>query len=100
MTREDKNLMGNQFIRSIDSIGANIAEGYGRFHYMDKVRFYYMSRGSLLESCTHWLELIKERNRMTLTQYGNMKSTADKLLLMLNKFINSTYRARDSFKIN
>ena len=25
--------IGNQVIRSIDSIGANIAEGFGRFHY-------------------------------------------------------------------
>ena len=25
-------ICGDQFIRAIDSIGANIAEGYGRFH--------------------------------------------------------------------
>ncbi len=27
--------IGNQIIRSVDSIGANIAEGYGRFHYRE-----------------------------------------------------------------
>lgn len=28
---------GLQFVDSTDSVGANIAEGYGRFHYLDKV---------------------------------------------------------------
>jgi four helix bundle protein len=31
-----RKIMGDQFIRSADSISANIAEGYGRFHYLDK----------------------------------------------------------------
>ncbi|MFA6255905.1 MAG: four helix bundle protein [Candidatus Absconditabacterales bacterium] len=29
-----KRILGNQFIRSMDSVGANIAEGFGRFHYL------------------------------------------------------------------
>lgn len=55
-----KKIIGDQFIESTDSVGANIAEGYGRFHYLDKVKFYYNSRGSLLES-RHWFELLCER---------------------------------------
>ena len=39
MNFEDKKIIGDQFIRSTDSVGANIAEGYSRFHYLDKVRF-------------------------------------------------------------
>ncbi|GIV44793.1 MAG: hypothetical protein KatS3mg035_1916 [Bacteroidia bacterium] len=31
--------MGDQFVRATDSIGANIAEGYGRFHYLEKLKF-------------------------------------------------------------
>ncbi len=31
--------MGDQFIKSIDSVGANIADGYGRFHYLDRINF-------------------------------------------------------------
>jgi len=42
-----KKIIGDQFIRSADSVGANIAEGYSRFHYLDKIRFYYNARASL-----------------------------------------------------
>jgi len=55
---QDKKIMGGQFIEAIDSVGANIAEGYGRYHYLDKIKFYYNSRASLLEACQHWLELL------------------------------------------
>jgi len=30
-------------------LGANIAEGFGRYHFADKVKFYYQARGSLKE---------------------------------------------------
>ena len=57
---QEKKIMGDQFITATDSFGANIAEGYGRFHYLDKIRFYYHSRGSLAEAI-HWLEIMSER---------------------------------------
>ena len=38
---QQKKIIGYQFIRASDSVGANIAEGYGRFHYLDKCKFYY-----------------------------------------------------------
>lgn len=31
---QDKKTMGDHFLRSTDSIGANITEGYGRYHYL------------------------------------------------------------------
>ena len=35
---------------SIGSIGSNLAEGYGRFHYLDRNKFNYNARGSLIEA--------------------------------------------------
>lgn len=37
------------------SIAANIAEGFGRYHLKDSVKFYYNARGSLLEVKSHLL---------------------------------------------
>ena len=35
-----------QLRRAASSVTANVAEGFGRFHYKDKVKFYYNARGS------------------------------------------------------
>ncbi len=39
----------NQLKRAASSITANIAEGFSRYHYNDKVRFYINARGSISE---------------------------------------------------
>ncbi|MDD5071499.1 MAG: four helix bundle protein [Patescibacteria group bacterium] len=36
----------SQIRRAVCSITGNIAEGYGRYHYKDKIRFYTIARGS------------------------------------------------------
>ena len=91
---QDKKTMGDQFIQSTDSVGANIAEGYGRFHYLDKTRFYYYSRGSLLESVDHWSELLCERNKISEAQLAAFKAVAGKLHLKLNNLIAATYKTK------
>jgi four helix bundle protein len=90
MNFEDKKHIGDQFLRSVDSIGANIAEGYGRFHYLDKVRFYYNSRASHYESFNHWLELMFEREKISKTEFDSINETELILQIKLNNFITST----------
>ena len=41
--------MTDQMRRAAASITANIAEGFGRQSYKEKVQFYYLSKGSLSE---------------------------------------------------
>ena len=94
MSWQDKKIIGDQFIRSVDSIGANIAEGYSRYHYLDQIKFYYNARGSFSESCDHWLELLKERGQIKNEDFNKIKLIADKLSLKLNNFIRSTYNAK------
>ena len=43
-----------QIIRSADSIGANIAEGSGRYNFQDNLRFVKIARASLHET-RYWL---------------------------------------------
>ena len=45
--------LGSQIRRSSKSGMANISEGYGRYHYLDSLRFYYFARGSINETINH-----------------------------------------------
>jgi len=47
---EEKYNLADQLQRAATSVILNIAEGYGRFHYLDSLRFYYIARGSLMET--------------------------------------------------
>jgi len=58
---EEKYRLTNQIIRSSRSIGNNLAEGHGRFHYQDNIRFCIMARGSLTETFDHLLIALDER---------------------------------------
>jgi four helix bundle protein len=49
-----KDVVGKQIARSADSVGANIAESFGRFNFGEKLRFLYYSRGSIFET-KYWL---------------------------------------------
>lgn len=89
LDRQTKIMLGEQFIRSVDSIGANIAEGYGRYHYLDRIKFIYKSRASLYEYYKHWLELLYERKKISEDVYKEFRNLSEKLLLKLNNFINS-----------
>lgn len=89
-----KKINGDQFIESIDSVGANIAEGYGRFHYLDKIKFYYNARASLMECNDHWVELLYDRGKITKKIYDEFKETALKLSIKLNNFISINYQSK------
>lgn len=47
---QEKWSLVDQLRRSVQSIPANIAEGYGRFYYQESIRFCYIARGSLEET--------------------------------------------------
>lgn len=85
-----KKVCGDQFIRSIDSMGANVAEGYGRFHYLDRIKFYYNARGSLFEA-KHWLLLLMKRRKITEKEFNDLLKDLEDFHKQLNKFIKSTY---------
>ncbi|MEA2095480.1 MAG: four helix bundle protein [Candidatus Cloacimonadota bacterium] len=42
--------IGIQLVKAADSISANIAEGYGRYHFKENLHFCYIARGSMEES--------------------------------------------------
>ena len=91
---QTKKIMGDQFITATDSVGANIAEGYSRYHYLDKIKFFYNARGSLAEAADHWSELLNERKKVVPKQYSAFKEILKKTSLKLQNFITSTYKAK------
>ena len=86
--------MGGQFIRAVDSIGANIAEGYGRFHFRDKIKFYYNARGSLWET-KHWLLLLYKRGFVDKDDFDRFLEKITLAGKQLNGFIASTGAPND-----
>ncbi len=53
LPKEERFRLGDQMLRSARSITANIAEGYGRFHYLDNSKFCSNARGSCYEVLDH-----------------------------------------------
>ena len=66
-----RNTIGSQFVRSVDSISANIAEGFGRFNKKDKIKFYHYAMGSQKESLD-WNEKAWNRKLITKEQHEHI----------------------------
>ena len=83
-----KETIGKQLIKAVDSVSANIAEGFGRFHYKDNINFLYFSRGSLVETQS-WLNKAHKRNLLTDKKYEYFCKRMDELAKKLNAYIKS-----------
>ena len=90
MNWKHQKLIGDQFIRSADSVGANIAEGYARFHDLDRARFYIIAKASLSEYGYHWLDLMYERQLLGQDHFNQIRTLQKKLEIKLNNYISQT----------
>ena len=81
-----KRTVGEQVIRSADSIGANIAEGSGRGTPTDNRRFLRMARGSLYET-RHWLRRAYRRKLLADDQSQTLLPIIEELTPKLNAYI-------------
>ena len=84
----EKDTIGKQLVRAVDSIAANLSEGYGRFHFKEAKNFSYFSRGSLFETET-WLTKAHTRELITSEQFHKLKRDVDTIGKMINGYINS-----------
>ena len=51
--KEERYRLSDQMIRASGSAPANIAEGYGRYHYQENIQFCRQARGALYELIDH-----------------------------------------------
>ena len=79
---EEKYKLVDQITRSSRSISANIAEGYGRYHYQENIQFCRQARGSLSETLDHLICAFDERyiNEKVLSQFREQYSQCLKLI--------------------
>lgn len=84
--KEEIYALTSQMKRAAVSIEANIAEAFGRYHYLDKLNFYYNSRGSVEETKSH-LITCKDLIYIHTQTYSDIKNELDILGKELNKII-------------
>jgi len=90
---EEKFRLTDQIIRASRSATANIAEGFGRFHYQENIQFCRQSRGSLFELIDH-LIVAEEEKYIAKDQLINLKKEIHECLAILNGFINYLGKAK------
>jgi four helix bundle protein len=86
LPREEKYDLADQVRRSSKSVPANIAEGSGRFYYMDNVRFCYNARGSLDETLNH-LIASRDLGYCPLPLYEDLRGQIEEIRRLLNGYI-------------
>ncbi|MGZ3836575.1 MAG: four helix bundle protein [Mucilaginibacter sp.] len=83
---EEKFRLTDQIIRCSRSIGNNIAEGHGRFHYQDNIRFCIIARGSHSETLDHMI-IAKDENILSEDVFNSFQTEYDRCLKLLNGYI-------------
>lgn len=76
----------SQLRRASSSVSANIAEGSGRSTAKDKVHFYVIARGSLVE-CDNFLELAHDLQYINDESYKELLQHLNKVGFLLSRLI-------------
>ena len=84
-----KQTVGIQITTAVDSISANIAEGFGRYGKKEKIQFFRYARGSVYE-CLDWNEKCKIRKLLSQEEYEHAFEVLQKLPRMINSLIKLT----------
>jgi len=82
-----------QVVRSSASVGANIAEGYGRFKGKEYARFLQISLGSANET-DYWLRLLKDVYPHFKTEINDILSKNEESIKMLTVSLNTLAKKR------
>lgn len=76
----------DQILRAARSTTANIAEGYGRFHFQENIQFCRQSRGSAYEVLDHFITAVDE-HLMTDDAIKGCRIHVEKAVILLNGYI-------------
>ena len=76
----------SQIRRAAVSLTNNMAEGHGRFHYPDQIRFFLHSRGSL-EELVNDLNVCLDENYLPSDEVAKLKERAREVLILMNAYL-------------
>ena len=82
----EKYELASQIRRASVSLTNNVAEGHGRFHYPDQIRFFLHSRGSL-EELVDDLNVCVDENYLSSEEVAKLKQQARGVLLLINGYL-------------
>src|SRR5438552_3869336 len=78
--------LASQIRRASVSLTNNIAEGHGRFHYPDEIRFFLHSRGSL-EELVDDLNICLDEKYLPSDEVTKLKEEARGVLILINGYL-------------
>lgn len=87
--KEETYSLVDQMRRAVSSVTANIAEGFGRQSYKEKIQFYYMSQGSLIE-LKNFLLISKDVGYLDNDNFNEIANQANYTHRLLQAFISKT----------
>jgi four helix bundle protein len=79
--------IGNQFLDAADSVGANIAEGYGRYHFRESINFNNFARGSAFET-RYWLNRLFKRGFIDERSHEKTRNIIESCIAKINGYNN------------
>ena len=95
--KEEEYRLKSQVLDSSRSITANIAEGFGRFHYQENIQFCRHSRGSLDETLDHMITAYDEKY-IVQEVLAQINQDYKQCLHQLNNYIKYLKTAKESTK--
>lgn len=87
----------DQLRRASSSITANLAEGWGRFHYLDRINFYYQARGSICE-VQNFLILSKDLGLLKPPEFDKLNQMCETCYRITSGLIRSTLKLKRESK--
>ena len=82
----EKYELGRQIRRAAVSLTINIAEGHGRYHYLDEIKFQLQSRGSLAELLDD-LNVCQDEDYLATAEIVELKERAKEVHRLINGYI-------------
>jgi four helix bundle protein len=82
----EKYELGRQIRRASVSLTNNIAEGHGRYHYLDEIKFQLQSRGSLAELIND-LNVCQDEDYLSAAEIVELKEQAKEVQRLINGYI-------------